>query len=94
MDNITLYVRKDICTGCGECVQNCPNDAISLFRGQARIDNDRCDSCLVCRDVCPQGAIVEAVPVSAVSREELVATVSGLRQRADDLLARIDRLRQ
>ena len=86
-----IFVRKDLCIGCGECVQSCPNDAISLFWGQAKIDHDKCDSCLICREVCPQGAIVEGAPIL---KEELVTTVTGLRERTDNLLERIERLRR
>jgi hypothetical protein len=41
--------------------------------------------------VCPQGAIVEML---LISNEELMATVSGLRQRTDDLLERIETLKR
>ena len=85
-----LRVRKDLCLGCGTCVESCPQGAISLLWGQAEINQNRCNSCGLCRDVCPEGAIVESVPVS---RKELAGTVAGLKGQADDLLARIGRLR-
>jgi NAD-dependent dihydropyrimidine dehydrogenase PreA subunit len=82
-------VRPELCSGCGTCVQSCPTGAISLVWGIARIDQDRCNSCGICLEACPQGAIAETVPVS---NQELVATVSSLRQRTDSLLERIERL--
>ena len=39
----------------------------------------------------PQGAIVELVPVS---KEALKTTIAALKQEADDLLGRIERLRR
>ncbi len=85
-----LRVRKTLCLGCGVCADSCARGAISLLSGQAHIEQERCNACGLCIDACPRGAIVEAVPVS---RESLVATVAGLRQQADDLLERIERLR-
>ena len=89
--DVMLQVRKDLCSGCGLCVQSCPSGAILLFWDKAKIDQRRCNSCRLCEDVCPQGAILEMVPVS---KEELMATVSSLRQRTDDLLEKIDKLRR
>lgn len=85
-----IRVMKEICLGCGVCAQSCPQGAILFFLGQAEINQNKCNSCGMCLDVCPQGAIVESVPVS---REALAGTVTGLRQQADDLLARIERLK-
>jgi ferredoxin len=86
-----LKVRKDLCLGCGLCAQNCRQQAIQLPWGQAEIDQSKCNLCRVCLEVCPQGAIVEKVPVS---KGELETTVAALKQKTDDLLQRIERLRQ
>jgi len=88
-DNLILRVRKDLCLGCGLCVESCPRQAISLKSGQAHIDQNRCNYCGLCLDVCPQGAIAELTPVS---RRELQATVTGLKDRTEDIIARIEKL--
>lgn len=85
-----LQVRKDLCLGCGLCVQSCPRQAIQLIWEQAEIDQKRCIPCRLCREVCPQGAIVDIVPVT---RGELQTTVADLKQKTDDLIERIERLR-
>ena len=85
-----LQVRKDLCLGCGLCAQNCPRQAIWLLGEQAEIDQNRCNLCRLCVTVCPQGAIVEMV---LVSKDELQATVITLRQRTEDLIESIERLR-
>ncbi len=48
---LTLYVG-DGCTACGECVQHCPADAITLERVKAHINQDKCISCAECLAVC------------------------------------------
>lgn len=88
-DNVILQVRKDLCLGCGLCAENCPQQAISLTAGQAKIVQNRCNHCGLCFDVCPQGAIVKATPVS---QRDLKDTVDGLKDRAEDIIARIEKL--
>jgi len=85
-----LQIRKDFCLGCGLCVENCPQQAISLLWGHAEIDQSWCNQCCLCVEVCPQGAIVEMVPVS---KNELKTTVVSLKQRTNNLIERIERLR-
>ena len=88
--NLVLRVRKDFCLGCGLCAENCPRQAISLQSGLAQIDQNRCNHCGLCLDVCPQGAIIELTPVS---RRELQATVIGLKDRTENIIARIEGLK-
>ena len=85
-----LQVRKDLCLGCGLCAENCPQQAISLLSGQAEIDQNKCNQCYLCLEVCLQGAIVEMVPVS---KQELQTTVVSLKQRTENLIERIERLK-
>jgi Fe-S-cluster-containing hydrogenase component 2 len=88
-DKTMLRVRKDLCLGCGLCVESCPQQAISIISATAQINQDRCNQCHICIDVCPQGAITELTPVS---RHELQATVTGLKNRTEAIIARIERL--
>ena len=85
-----LQIRKGVCLGCGVCIQSCPLQAISLIWDQAVIDQSRCNQCRLCLEVCPQGAIAEMVPVS---KNELETTVISLKQKTNDLIERIERLR-
>ena len=45
------------CTGCGDCVEACPLEAISLDNDKAVIDEDTCTECGLCVDECPNDAI-------------------------------------
>ena len=44
-----MYVDETRCTGCGECVEVCPTDAMRLAN---------CTECEVCLGACPEGAIL------------------------------------
>jgi ferredoxin len=60
-----MQVDLEKCTGCGECLDACSVEAISLIEGKAAIDGDTCLSCGVCVQACPVGAITEArLPVA------------------------------
>jgi NAD-dependent dihydropyrimidine dehydrogenase PreA subunit len=52
-----MQVNAEQCTGCGACVDACPNGAIQLRDGLAVLDQALCTQCQVCADICPAGAI-------------------------------------
>ncbi len=53
---ITIDEKK--CTGCGLCIPNCPEGAIQLIDGKARMVSDlMCDGLGACLGHCPEGAI-------------------------------------
>ena len=55
-DIITIDEEK--CTGCGECVPNCPEGAIQIIDGKARLVSDlSCDGLGACIGHCPEDAI-------------------------------------
>jgi len=53
-----IYVDVEQCTGCGLCVEVCPNGAINLVDGVARVEQSLCQECEVCLSTCPVNAIL------------------------------------
>ena len=51
-----LIHRVDRCLGCEECLQACPQDAISAGEQGFITDMQRCDLCGECLEACPSGA--------------------------------------
>ena len=49
-------VNDQECTGCGNCVDVCPVEAISL-EDVAKVDDNTCTDCGACVDECPVEAI-------------------------------------
>jgi len=46
------------CNGCGLCIPNCPEGALQIIDGKARLVSDLfCDGLGACLGACPQGAI-------------------------------------
>lgn len=47
------------CSGCGICVDSCPNGVLDIVGSAAAVVNeDACDECGDCMEECPLGAIV------------------------------------
>lgn len=52
-------IDTDECTGCGICVDTCPNSVLDIVGSTAAVVNeDACDECGDCMEECPLGAIV------------------------------------
>lgn len=51
-----LQFRMASCSGCGKCLEVCPENAISIVDGIARTDPQKCSQCFRCIDVCFPGA--------------------------------------
>lgn len=56
VDNPQLF-----CLNCkpsqAPCLKKCPNNAIEVLGGAITINEEKCDRCKQCVDVCPIGAI-------------------------------------
>jgi electron transfer flavoprotein alpha subunit len=50
-------IDPEKCNACGDCVDACPPQAISLVDEVARINERFCEECSECVDECPEKAI-------------------------------------
>lgn len=56
-DSVSIKINSEFCNGCGQCLRVCPDQAITLQKGQAVASGDKCMQCGHCAAVCPEGAI-------------------------------------
>ena len=54
---VSKPVQQGQCKLCGECVEICPAQAVSLGEAGVRFDYDLCIRCYCCQEVCPSDAI-------------------------------------
>jgi NAD-dependent dihydropyrimidine dehydrogenase PreA subunit len=53
-----IKIDEEKCTGCGACIPNCPEGALLVIDGKARLVSDLCcDGLGACIGTCPEGAI-------------------------------------
>src|SRR3989344_1868306 len=53
-----IQINEKKCDGCGLCIPNCPEGALQVIDGKARLISDIfCDGLGACIGHCPQGAI-------------------------------------
>lgn len=55
--NLHVKLDRGKCTGCGLCLDACPQHALSMDDGALVIDVDRCKGCGTCVRYCPTGAL-------------------------------------
>lgn len=54
-----IQINREKCDGCGLCIPNCPEGALRIIDGKARLISDLfCDGMGACIGHCPQGAII------------------------------------
>lgn len=89
-----IEIDEQKCNGCGDCIPACPEGAIQLIDGKARLISDLCcDGLGACLGHCPQNAITieerEAVPYD---ERRVMANI--IRQGPNVIRAHLDHLRE
>ncbi len=74
-----ILIDEVKCNGCGLCINGCPEGAIELVNGKAKLTKEfYCDGLGACIGTCPQGAITieerEAAPYNEIEVIEKIAT--------------------
>jgi uncharacterized Fe-S center protein len=55
--SLSPKIKRKKCVGCGDCIEHCAHDAISLVEEKAMIDSQKCVGCGECILICPNGVI-------------------------------------
>ena len=50
-------IKKELCIGCGNCVNTCPMEAPYLLNEVVELNEERCIGCGICTQQCPEDAI-------------------------------------
>lgn len=89
-----IRIDDDKCTGCGDCIPNCPEGAIQLIDNKARLISDLfCDGLGACLGHCPEGAI-EIEEREAEPYDEAQVMINIINQGPNVVRAHLDHLRE
>jgi len=68
-----IKINEGKCTGCGLCIPNCPEGALQIIDGKARLISDLfCDGLGACIGNCPENAITTEEREAEPYNEEIV----------------------
>jgi len=77
--NVSPKVDRKLCNGCGDCIDICPQKAISFIEKKSKIDKEKCIGCAECITFCPQGAIqIQWNETSIIFQKKMVEYAFGL----------------
>jgi len=65
------HIDQTLCTGCGDCITQCPTQALGWQDGKAALLHpDVCIYCATCEDICPTNAIELPFIITKESRKK------------------------
>lgn len=72
-----ITIDDEKCNGCGACIPDCPEGALQMIDGKARLISDLfCDGLGACIGTCPEGAIsIEEREAEAYDETKVMANV-------------------
>lgn len=89
-----IKINEDKCNGCGLCIPNCPEGALQIIDGKARLISDLfCDGLGACIGHCPQGAInIEEREAEAYDEKRVMANI--VKQGKNTIIAHLNHLKE
>ncbi|MFW5946644.1 MAG: ATP-binding protein [Candidatus Natronoplasma sp.] len=89
-----IKIDHEICDGCGECVKGCPEGALQVIDGKARLINEAfCDGLGACIGDCPKDAI-EIIKREAEPYDEKKVVENIAEQGENVLKAHLEHLKE
>ncbi len=89
-----IKIDEDKCNGCGLCMPNCPEGALQIIDGKARLVSDLfCDGLGACIGHCPKGAI-NIEEREAEKYDEKKVMVNIVKQGKNTIIAHIKHLKE
>ena len=82
--DISPSIKKENCTKCGVCIDNCDVDAIKMTDEGAEIDSEKCIGCAMCIAVCEFSAV--RIPWGGSTNENLQKKIVDYSQAIIDYL--------
>ena len=87
-----ITIDEEMCTGCGLCIPDCPEGALQIIDGKARLISDLfCDGLGACMGTCPEGAI-SVIEREAVPYDEKAVMANIVRQGEPVIVAHLEHL--
>jgi len=88
-----IQIDEELCNGCGACIPNCPEGALQVIDGKARLISDLfCDGLGACIGHCPVGAI-EVIEREAEEYDERKVMGNIVRQGKNTIIAHLKHLK-
>lgn len=89
-----ITIDNEKCNGCGECIPNCPEGAIQIIDGKARLISDLfCDGLGACLGYCPVEAIsIEEREAEPYDERKVMENI--IKQGSNVIKAHLEHLRE
>jgi ferredoxin len=89
-----IKIDEEKCNGCGLCIPNCPEGALQVIDGKARLISDLfCDGLGACIGYCPQGAIsIEERETQAYNERKVMENI--IKQGKNVIKAHLEHLKK